>query len=339
MSGRQRVAWIDAARGTGIVLVVLGHAAGGLIDSPLGVGQGGLRLLFFAIYLFHMPLFFLLSGLFVAERLARGPAPFLRGLVPALVWPYFLWSTVQFAVICALGALVNRPAGAFLPTVLALPWRTVSQFWFLYALFWMHVLAAGTVQRVGAGALVALGLAGKLAAALVQLDVTVRLVANNLVWYALGVALTAPGAERLLGRGGPARLGARLAAIAVLAATLALARRGLAGSLASGASPVLANLAWRLWAIPAAVAGTWLVLLAGRRSGAAGLAARLGRHTMAIFVLHVLFIAGLRILLVRQGLASDPWLLLAPLAVAGLVGPLLAERMLCRLGLRRLLGL
>jgi len=36
-----------------MVLVVIGHAAGGLIDSPLGGGETGLRWLFYAIYLFQ----------------------------------------------------------------------------------------------------------------------------------------------------------------------------------------------------------------------------------------------------------------------------------------------
>lgn len=48
-----REQWIDATRGIGIVLVVVGHVVG---------GTGQRSAIFNAIYLFHMPLFFALSG-------------------------------------------------------------------------------------------------------------------------------------------------------------------------------------------------------------------------------------------------------------------------------------
>ena len=337
-----RIGWIDRARGLGMALVVVGHAAGGLIDSPLGAGQAGLRWLFFAIYLFHMPLFFLLSGLLVTERIATDRSGFLRGLLPGVVWPYFLWSTVQFSVIVAMGSLVNRPAGAWLPTLLALPWRTVSQFWFLYALFWMHLLAGLLLPRVGKGVVLALGIGLKLLVAFVPVDVTIKLVANNFVWYALGAALGTGGVDRALarGRGGSRAMGGL--AVAVLAGTLGFAIHTAGAGFALNSSPELANLAWRLGAIPAALAGVWLVLklaASGLASGWAGAAAAaLGRRTMAVFVLHVLFIAGLRIVLVRLGWAGGAWPLMVPLVGAGIAGPLVVERLLRPLGLRRVLG-
>jgi len=104
-----RIHWLDSARGIGIILVVFGHALGGLIDSPFGINQNTFRQMFFAIYTFHMPLFFLLSGLLVTKRLAKGQGPFLRALLPTIVWPYFLWSVIQFTIIYGLGTLVIAP--------------------------------------------------------------------------------------------------------------------------------------------------------------------------------------------------------------------------------------
>ena len=59
MSGSKRIEWIDVAKGVGIVLVSFGHLRNGdgesvwlpALDAPID-----------AIYLFHMPLFFLLGG-------------------------------------------------------------------------------------------------------------------------------------------------------------------------------------------------------------------------------------------------------------------------------------
>ena len=106
-------------------MVVIGHTLGALIDSPIGARLGAFRVHFFAIYTFHMPPFFLLSGLMVAHRLECGTAPFLRGLLPSVVWPYLLWSVVQYMVVFALGSAVNTPAAQYWPVVLSLPWNTV----------------------------------------------------------------------------------------------------------------------------------------------------------------------------------------------------------------------
>jgi fucose 4-O-acetylase-like acetyltransferase len=339
---RARIAWLDVARGLGIVLVVVGHALGGLIDSPLGAGLGPIRQAFFAIYTFHMPLFFVLAGLMVEPRLARGAGGFARGLLPTLVWPYVLWSLVQSGVIVLLGSLVNRPAGPWWETVLALPWRPVSQFWFLHALFCLHLAAAALLPRIGREGLLLLGLATRALAFVVPLDPILRLILINLQWYALGVWLGTAGLERLVVER-PVWLRAAVlpAAAAVLVGlTLAAASASGAPLLATASSPQIASMAWRLPSGAAALAGalaviglaTWAPLAAG------GLLAALGRRTLPVYLLHVLFVAGARIVLIRAGLA-DPWLLLPVVVAAGLAGPLLVARGARALGLTRALGL
>lgn len=338
----KRIDWIDSARGVGIVLVVIGHAIGGLINSPLGKGQFDLRLAFLAIYTFHMPLFLMLSGLLVGQRLERGVAPFLRGLIPTVVWPYFLWSAVQFTAIHALGSLVNNPAGNYWTTILSLPWNTVSQFWFLYALFWLHVLAALIVPRAGPGALLLLALAAKGLALSLVLPIAMKLVCNHLLFYAIGVWLSHDGLARVVvDRAALIRAFVLpvLAGLAVGGVVSAVVQDG-GASFGAAPSPMIANLAWRPAALAAAVGGSLatiglasLPLFAGRPA-----LRRLGQLTMPIFVLHVLFIAGTRIFAVRYAGIESPWLLLPLLVAVGLIGPLVAERLLRPLGWQRYLG-
>lgn len=70
---------IDIARGIGIILVVLGH------NETVLQGKGEL---FRVIYSFHLPLFFLLSGVFLKDS-AR-PGPFALSRADALLKPYFV---------------------------------------------------------------------------------------------------------------------------------------------------------------------------------------------------------------------------------------------------------
>lgn len=67
-----RIAWIDVAKGIGILLVVFGH-----LHIGLAVG---------IIYTFHMPLFFFLSG--YVHRIQRGYASFFQKRSIHLLVPY-----------------------------------------------------------------------------------------------------------------------------------------------------------------------------------------------------------------------------------------------------------
>lgn len=79
----ERLNYIDAAKGMGIILVVLGHH---LLDAE------NLRTW---IYSFHMPLFFIISGILISEnRKHRDFKEFLLRRIKTLLWPYITFSCV-----------------------------------------------------------------------------------------------------------------------------------------------------------------------------------------------------------------------------------------------------
>ena len=342
---RERLAWPDLAKGVGIILVVIGHALGGLIDSPLGATlPAAYRAAFVAIYTFHMPLFFLLSGLFVQERVARGRDAFLRPLARTLVWPYFLWSTIQFTLIASLGGLVNKPAGDYWGTLIALPWKPVSQFWFLQTLLLLHVVTAVALRRVGPVTLLVIAVALKPLATILQLPDPLLYAAVEAPFYMLGVALGAGGVrEVIVGRPWPVRLVLLpILAALLIARTVAVAPTLLPGvDFATTSAAGLARMAWTLPAVPAALAGTFAVIgiAAALRGRGAAVIATLGRRSLPIFILHVMVIAGTRILCTKILHLPYPGLILAVGVGLGLTLPLVAFAILDRLKLARPLGL
>lgn len=338
-----RIGWVDAARGLGILLVVAGHALGGLIDSPIGAGQGGFRLAFFAIYAFHMPLFFLLSGLMVAPRLAKGERRFFGTLLPTLVWPYFLWSAIQFSVIFALGTLVNHPISNYWPVILGLPFSTVSQFWFLHALLLLHMLAMLIVPRLGSQAFLLIAIALKSVVLLVVMPVAIKSVCTHALFYALGVHLGVGGIDQLVVRHRAAVKALILPAIAIALMLITINAAPLFGSdvdLAHDQTSAIGNLAWRFPVLATAMFAVAACLGVASLARVAALRwlTTLGQLTMPIFVLHILFIAGTRIVATKTGLISDPFGLLVVTMLAGLAGPLLAERVTRALHLNRWIG-
>jgi len=338
-----RITWLDSAKGIGIILVVIGHALGGLIDSALGTRVPGFREAFFAIYTFHMPLFFLLSGVLVAPRLARDRKGFERSLWTNIAWPYFLWSAVQFTLISSLGSIVNQPVQNYWSTLLSLPWKTVSQFWFLYALFLLHALSLLTWQRFGAAAFLLMCLALKPLNLLLPLPEVIRVAANQAPYYGLGVVLGTAGlAQAFVNRAEMTRFG--FVPLAALLITVAL---GVAPALqpdvdfATGAANAIANIAWLQAVLPAAFAGTAMVIaLASLTSGRlAAVLVFLGQRSMAIFILHVMAVAGTRILCLSLLGIREPLVVLGLSVAAGIGAPLIAYALVARMGLTKKLGL
>lgn len=140
---QQRIEWIDYAKGIGIFLVVLGHVLRGLGAS---VGQGYQPELLATdqwIYAFHMPLFFLLSGLFADRAVSKPPRRFLIDRFQKILYPYFLWS----ALVGALRILSGQNKGTTLLQFLTGFWATIYYpidiFWFLFALFLISTLFYG----------------------------------------------------------------------------------------------------------------------------------------------------------------------------------------------------
>lgn len=80
-----RIEWVDAAKGIGIFLVVLGHAI-----PPVGVVPA-------IIWTFHMPLFFFLSGFTSRASTWHSLGMTARGL-RSIVIPYIFFSVISIAI-------------------------------------------------------------------------------------------------------------------------------------------------------------------------------------------------------------------------------------------------
>ncbi len=226
MSGNARLPWLDAAKGCGIIFVVMGH----ITTDPL---------LSRFISSFHMPLFFFLSG--VAFNFAR-KEQFIRRHARSLLTPYFVFALLSFLYWFILERHfrpVNLdPASAFLNIFFAQGGKYIfnSVLWFLPCLFVVEAAFYLIHKKIpskaatAAAALACLGLALVLSGAepFTRFKLPIRLpwlldcALAGIFFYALG---------SLLGKKLPVHAGKRqkhalgLAATAAFAACFGLALR------------------------------------------------------------------------------------------------------------------
>jgi len=156
-----RLTWIDYARGITIILVVYRHAFEGLKESGLPVNNY-MFLEYFNIFFFsfRMPLFFIVSGIFVAASLRkRGIKKFVETKLRTILYPYFLWACIQLGLQMVFSKYTNgQPTADTFLYLFYLP-REIAQFWYLYALFNVSVLFAlikvkirlNYIQQLGLG--------------------------------------------------------------------------------------------------------------------------------------------------------------------------------------------
>ncbi|MBR0679801.1 acyltransferase family protein [Roseomonas eburnea] len=337
-----RLDWVDAAKGVGILLVVVGHAIGGLMEGGIEPKTGWFRPLLLVLYFFHMPLFFFLSGLFFPHRLGAGGADVARRAMTGIVWPYFLWCSVQILVVYAAADLVNAPGtdlgGAFVGMLFTWP---PGQFWFLYVLFVVQVVAALALPVIGATGLLAVSLALCLAKP-EGLPLVFSMGLTMLPFFALGGFV---GARGWLASPAPLSRAQAAGAIGVAAAvTWPTFGHSVAAVGAARFDDLrtidIAMLAWSQAAIPAAVTGIAAVVAvaAAMRGRLRAAFAYLGRRSMAIYLLHILALAGTRIVLVKGFGVSDPDILIILVAV-GVGAPVIAAELARRYGVARILAL
>jgi len=88
---KERIKWLDTAKGIGIVLVVLGHVH---IPDPAGK----------YIFAFHIPLFFLVSGYLFGMMKPTGFAGFLKKKTRSLIVPYVAFFLILYIYVVAIGS-------------------------------------------------------------------------------------------------------------------------------------------------------------------------------------------------------------------------------------------
>jgi fucose 4-O-acetylase-like acetyltransferase len=131
----ERYKWIDYLKGIAILLVVYRHVLIGIERTGLYVPDYLVKANM-VFYSFRMPLFFILSGMFISTSLARMDVPKLVfKKFEAILYPYLIWCFLQVSLQILFSGYTNASRSAVDYLYILYHPRELDQFWYLPALF------------------------------------------------------------------------------------------------------------------------------------------------------------------------------------------------------------
>ena len=144
---RSRINWIDFGKGLAIFLVLMGHVLLGLYQSEKFPSWDNVLLLIIAqLYIFHIPVFFALSGYFfkplsnIKEFLG-----YAKKKTIILGIPYIFYSIVHFCLQKVAGAAVRVPTTIF--DLINIYKQPLGVSWYIYVL-WSILIIYGLLSIV-----------------------------------------------------------------------------------------------------------------------------------------------------------------------------------------------
>lgn len=323
---RQRIQVIDIARALAVLGVVLNHTVGGLLRADLVEFSSPLGTVNYWLYMFRMPALALLLGLFIPGGVQRHDSGgYIRRRLVFSFYVFVIWQVIISLAEVASSGVSNSGRGV--ADVLQV-WDVQTPLWFLPYLAVATVVitalapwrssrwAAVTVLVTGGAGVLLWGWSSSLiglrglallmftgAGAVLGLRRFTRLLASRW-WYAAPLALGLVAAGTALIDTVPPTLD--VSELYGPDAGLSLMQRFASFAVSVAGVVSLLGLAhWAVLAAPVARLLTWL-----------------GRHTLELYVAHVLFTSGTRIALLRLGVDHLGWHVVLGVG-AGVLGPVL----------------
>ena len=136
-----RIVWIDNTKAFACLLVVIGHLLQSLTKANIDPIVGCTHFIDYFIYLFHMPLFIALSGYLYGLREYRFDknkyVEFIKKKTINYIIPYLTFYLVYLTINILLSSSVNSPKG--INELVGIINNPMSPYWFLYALISLNI--------------------------------------------------------------------------------------------------------------------------------------------------------------------------------------------------------
>lgn len=305
---RTREKWVDDVKVIACILVVLGHFFQSMTKANILPENDLYKWFNTTIYYFHVPLFFICSGyLYQKYSKVNDFKSWKKNVAKkalALGVPYVTFSTATWVLKTVFSGNVNDQIGGLGGTLLLHP---TAPYWYLYALFFIFLVTPtfANIKMAMVGLIVAF------AAKLLILVwggtgvYAVSTVLANEIWFVLGMSVCVFDLQLK----GKKRQGT-IIGILFLGLSVAVYRADIRNSDVSFVLGLIACVA--------------VILMVANFEGKSGEAVSfLAKYTMPIFLMHTLFAAPMRSVLLKLGIGSSVIHVVLGLGIS-FIGPIIA---------------
>lgn len=305
---KTREKWVDDIKVIACILVVLGHFFQSMTKANILPENDLYKWFNTTIYYFHVPLFFICSGyLYQKYSKVTSVGNWYRNIVKkvlALGVPYATFTTATWVLKKVFSSSVNDQIGGLRETLFLHP---TAPYWYLYALFFIFLITPtfNSVKAAAVGLVVALAAKGLILTGGGDGVYAVSTVLSNEIWFVLGMSICVFNVQ-LKGR----RIQGTICGALFVILSVVVYRAKISGGVIPFAMGLLA-----------CVAVILMVAGAERRFGR-GMDI-LAKYTMPIFLMHTLFAAPMRSVLLKLGIGSSVIHVVLGLGISFL-GPIIA---------------
>ena len=316
----KREIWVDNVKVFACILVVVGHFFQSMAKGSL-ISESALYLWFIkTIYLFHVPLFFVCSGyLYQKYSKVNSVDTWKKNISNKLLdlgIPYLTFTIITWVLKKIFETSVNDEIGGLLEAIFL---RPIAPYWYLYCLFFLFVFIPTFKSKKMAmvGLLVAMTLKMyNMFGGTIGIYLFSSIFAN-MIWFVIGINLNAINFEYLPKNIKCTRRGAELSAIfVVLSIVVYMENIKFVGSeFLLGIVACSAVILLFVGIFKKSTRNPWWV----------------AKYTMPIFLMHTIFAAGLRSLLIKIGIMNVYIHIILGVGIS-FVGPIIAAYMMGQMG-------
>ena len=305
---KTREKWVDDVKVIACILVVLGHFFQSMTKANILPENNMYKWFNTTIYYFHVPLFFICSGyLYQKYSKVTSVGSWYRNVakkVLALGVPYATFTTATWVLKKVFSSSVNDQIGGLRETLFLHP---TAPYWYLYALFFIFLVTPtfNSVKAAAVGLVVALAAKGLILTGGGYGVYAVSTVLSNEIWFVLGMSICVFNVQ-LKGR----RIQGAIYGVLFMILSVVVYKAKISGGVIPFAMGLLA-----------CVAVILMVVGVERRFGRG--MDFLAKYTMPIFLMHTLFAAPLRSVLLKLGIGSSVIHVVLGLGIS-FIGPIIA---------------
>ena len=288
---KEREVWVDNVKVIACVLVVLGHFFQSMTKANILPANALYQWFNQTIYYFHVPLFFICSGylyqnFFRVHSLRNWGAHVLNKFI-SLGIPYFIFSIVTLILKKLFEGSVNTPGAGFLETLFFNP---IAPYWYLYVLFFIFLVTPtfNSKKNMIIALIVALIMkAIIIAAGDISLPYLLDRLLNNQIWFVAGMCMkTFKWNEKLNAK--TSLLGVLFLVLSIYIYNLNISFKGMGFLLG-------------VMACISVISIIYYIFRENKQNKMFGI---LAKYTLPIFVMHTIFAAGFRSILLKLGVSS-----------------------------------